>query len=592
MQQEDGYKIRELPDDDEIRVVHKQGHLLKSRTNSVPRMEILMSKINNDGTLSSITEAFRIAIPQLHWAKIGSIWKGRELIEGETWENWYPFDHMKNIAFTINLDAGTTVENYAYNAASYENGLKESPFAEHSTTLTVFKLPNNIKLLIPSMELFVNTYTPRHSDILNALLSMPLEKVMKRYIDVNNIECSDSTVKVPVKRKHKRETGIFLGSIACDHFAKSSVSKVWTSIEANSYRRSEGGWVSCPVIQPYLKRFDLKVSGFWLDKERYKLDKHFYVQRIEYFKPYIDKRLALETPVYVTEDKPEESENGVAQTPPKPDETPIDENLEVTSETDPGPNAGKKRVAPGVEIDTSAADITYEDTEITIDQPKPRPSGDVTENPDSLSSGNYSGASESKKTAKIEYELSKEELDTLSMEHSSSLSKYVEYLAHLAKQDFVAEVLFLDRFSNEHRQTVYNLFNADKIEIEGSKSFWVSMAKTDDEDKKFIPRKVLIAKIIFTDKDVEPLFMLEVERKGTEAFYGLLFLCEEHLDSETIDDLMLLIAKNKGHFSGVYWDEKKFPCADYIRYNHPPETDSLTIKLDKYFHKHAKGTLF
>ena len=576
------FRCSDFPNDGIVRVIFAHGPLIRNQMASVPRVEIHTRRLVDDKTLGE-EEIFRVGAPDLVKIKIGTIWKGCEHVDGDIWRGWKEMpriqSYIENIPMSFDLrrhPPETYVLHKNTSTKKLEWLLHDYPVPAHirHSTMTKLVLKNRKVVMIPSMELLTSTYTPRHARITNDLLSMNHEELMKKWIDDH--ECFKNSVKLKTESNHYDETLFFLSSLACREKVRSSVSKIYSSVQASRIQREDGSLVSYPVVHPYDPvRFDVVVSGVWFNTEEDSDKEIFFVQRIEKFIP----RAVFEV---IHESESEESSGLQDELPPasiprvNKDEIPND--LSATSESDPGSNAGRKHIRSSISVDTSNIRVKKKVVK-KITEAKKRTHPPQKTRPSLLSSGHLDGSMGSQNVGQVHYigkdeksdfDVSSEEKPTI---NPLGLEDIVRALEFLEKKKEVHSNMYIDSGATEHFQTTFCAYDPSYIEIDGERSFWVSRTRKSDPEKTFKPRRLLIAKISFTDY-YDPLYLLEIERKSeSESFWGVLFASEgQALGKTDVNEIMKTVARNKGRFisrkSKGAGSPTELPVKEVAKYKH------------------------
>ncbi|WP_457598459.1 hypothetical protein, partial [Hydrogenimonas sp.] len=256
MVEKEVFRCADFPDDEIARVVFAHGPLLWNRAASIPRVEIHTRRVVDDKTLGE-KSVFKVGAPDLVKIKIGTIWKGREHVDGDIWRGWKKMpgihSYMENIPMSFDLRKHPPQTYVFYKNMStnkYEWLLHDYPVPAHirHSTMTRLISKNGKVVMVPSMELLASTYTPRHARITNDLLGVSHEELLAKWVDEH--ECFGNLVKLKTESNHYDETLCFLSSLACSKSVKSSVSKIYSSVQVSRVQRNDGSLVSYPVVHP------------------------------------------------------------------------------------------------------------------------------------------------------------------------------------------------------------------------------------------------------------------------------------------------------------------------------------------------------
>jgi len=570
-------QIKDFPNDNILRVIYGYGPLIKNSISSVPLVEIYSKKLINN-KLSKDTEEFKVGLTELNVVRIGSIWQG-QIKKEEYWTDFPNYKYSDKLSFSFDMEecSISTVVHLNKGTTSFFTDIDNLHDGEniHHSTLTLLQADNGIRVLIPSLELFSSTYTPRHARLKIDLVSNPIEAILEKY--VKSSACEDNKYIVELDSGHYYETIVFLANLSLNETVRKNVSKLWASLESGVKKNENGLIKSYPIVNPYpSSKFSFKASGLWFDKNT------FLVQRIDSFKTLNDYKIIVKRKVQEVFDVEQKNKNTKNST--GVNKTPVSEETPVSSEVDPGYSAGRKNIISEVEVDNSEVDIQYENEIIEVDdieKPKVQPS----ENAELASSGYLSGSDKSKKVAQVAY-IGYEELQ-YSKERVATLKLIEDILQSLIKDKIIKEVRYIDRAGEEYENIIYCLYEPSFLKKQRKKS-WVYASPTNRSKS----RRILIAKIFLTSSS-QVLYLLEIERRknSSESFYGIFFYLENNIDFETVNKIMKYIAKNRGHLSGKKRKEE-FPISKYWLLRHEKDKDIMKRKIEKALDLFEKNELF
>jgi hypothetical protein len=596
--------IQDFPNDNVKRVVWWYGAVYKngSALSKTPLIDIALREIINYES-NELGEAtiVKISLPLLDIVRLGTVWVGQHNT-GRKWDNYngtkteslkLEFDCSSPMVESINfLDSkpcSDTSKQKSYTIPAYKYNLwsidKDSRYTFFNSKITKLLSVNNITVLIPALELLTSTYAPKGQDIRRELFSHSIDEVLALHIDLEQSTGDvDGIYNITLKRDRHDTNIAFLAYLLCNHVSRSRASKIWSCLTTK--RPNPNGVIyddHYPEILPYHPgKLKLECDGIRLNENI------FLVFRInKYSMP--DNHL-----IYSTIKEKGRSRGNA----PKgddlyvPSEHTVTADLPVTSEFDPGNNAGTAYITSEVKSDPDQSIIrqsvpeTDFENNANIHALKP-------EIPAQLSSGEVSSSIDSKNTAKLKQSEieNKQSNERQHVDQSQIIREVHNALVDLINSSGskIQSIKYIDETANLFDNFSLAIF---PTEFFGKKGIgkWPAITYKQYKDDlgrkryKITPRHLIIAKI--TLKNTTSAYLLEIERKTlNEGFCGLIFNPnQQELTTSWLKNFLKEIAINKGAFRKR--DEGKsieipLPVHSYYIYDHSLIKGSIVPKIKK-----------
>jgi len=548
--------IDKFPNDSIKRVIWAHGAIYQNRSNatSLPLVDILIRKINNDNSLNKNAEVIKIAVPQLDIARLGTIWEGQKRTVN-LWNNYqkkyqinkkFTFDFELNPAKSINFfEEYADIHKKAYPLGYIEN--KVDFYRCMNSTYTKLFTKDGKTILVPSMELFTSIFTPEEQQIRNMLIMNPMNDILDKY--VNYFEVEDSEYHTSFKHRKSRSNLIFLSYLALNKTSRISVNKLRASILLE--RRDKNiGYIyndKYPEVLPYHpKKLSIISDGIWIDKNT------FLVLRINKYSLPVEYAIRASIPNEESSGKKYDGDNTIKKRSQK-NELEDGANIPIIDNENPHIDAGVYRVHSQVGyIEDDALDFKCElDTKIYDPNAKVSSLNDEEQQIEALSSGDANSQTSSEGVASIEVEeISPEDTEEI-IKNSLDIKDTIDALNELIEDETskLTRVEYLNKNAILHEDPVMCSFIGVKDKYYTS---WMYLEKKliakAIVQEKSRPRGCMIAKLTLNNDKVA--YLLEIEKKySDESFSGLLFnTMDRNLNSKIIKGLLAAILENKGKY--------------------------------------------
>lgn len=587
--------IDDFPDDDIERVIWWYGaaFINLSHTSTIPLVEVALRPIISNDTLGE-SIVVKIGLPQLNNVRIGSIWKGRFCTrknrhgyKKECFEFEFETSAIESINFkTRKPDSPSEkphyfIPPYKYDLHSIPNE-NDYPYHFGNSKITKLISKNNVTVLIPALELFTSTYTPRNQEIRSDLFLLPVPDVLSRHINLEKSHAeTDGKYTIFPKTGLHKSNSVFLAYLQCNPVTKERVHKLWTSLSVE--KRAPTGEKHkdrYPIVLPYHPNsLKFNADGIWLNKDT------FLVFRINKFSLPAEYEINLISEENCDHTSFNENRDEIYVPP----QHAVAANLPITHQIDPETNAGVAYIKS--EVDFFDEGPVINTTTITSDSENNAIRNFLTPNTAThLSSGQESSLIDSQNVAKLKQsELEKEQSDREHVDQTQVIDLVRDALAELVEigNSSIQSIKYLDE--NTEQYSDFKLASFPEA-LYRKNATWPGNYKFMNKDGKkklqFMPRKFLLAKI--TLKNATSAYLLEIDRKSSESgFYGLIFnVPASSLSKIQLYGLLETISKNKGTFrkrdSGALIDIK-LPVSIYHIYDHRSFTEQPLIvkKMDE-----------
>jgi hypothetical protein len=571
--------IEDFPDDDIERVIWWYGaaFINPSHTSTIPLVEVALRPIiSNDALGEAIV--VKVGLPQLNNVRIGSIWKGQSYT-GRKWPGYekkcFEFEFETSTIESINFKAKKTsslpgkphyfIPPYKYDLNSIPNE-KGYPYHFENSKITKLISTNNVAVLIPALELFTSTYTPRNQEIRSDLFLLPVPDVLSRHINVgkSHIETYGKYTIFPKKRLHKSNS-VFLAYLHCNPVTKERVHNLWTSLSVEKKTLTGERYKDrYPIVLPYHPNsFKFNADGIWIDKDT------FLVFRIN--KSSLPPEYEINLVSEENNDQTSYNENGdeIHVSP----QHKVAANLPITHNIDPEKNAGVAYIKS--EVDFFDEGPVINTTTITSDSENNAIRNFLTPNTAThLSSGQESNSIDSQNVAKLK----QSELENKFKNEQSAKEQIDQTQIIDLVRDALTELIKIEDSSIQSIK--YLNENTDQCADFKLASFPKSLFRKNATWPG--KREFLLAQI--TLENATSAFLLEIDRKSSESgFCGLIFnIPTSSLSKDQLYTLLEKISENKGIFrkrGGGTLVDIKLPVSSYHIYDHRSFTElPLTVK--------------
>lgn len=597
--------IDAFPNDDVERVVWWYGaaFINTSHASSIPLVEVALRPITSNNELGSAI-VVKVGLPQLNNVRIGSIWRGRSHTEKKSsgYENFsFDFKFESSDIESINFRTkrpDSPLHKPHYFIPPYKYNLdcipKEKGYPYHFENSKITKLTstNNIIVLIPALELFTSTYTPKNQEIRSDLFLFPIPDVLSRHINFNKSHVDpDKKYTIFLKKELHTSNSVFLAYLKCNPITQQRVCKLWASLSIAKKESGNHYNDRYPIIHPYHPdSLKLNVDGIWLNSET------FLVFRINKFS------LPTEYKIHLVEERNcyHSKNNGNEDVIYVPQQHTVATNLPITHEIDPETNAGIAYIKSEVEYFKDAPVITKEIT--TSDLVNNAKIKFLTPNDAThLSSGQGSNSLDSKNIAKLKQsEIENSYLTKESIDQTQMIYLVHTALVELVKMDnsFIQSIKYLDENAEQYDDFTLasfpkNLFSKNATWPASSYELFVN--KEGKKQYNVVPRKFLLINV--TLKSAISLYLLDIDRNTPkDLFRGLIFnIPSSTLSSDQLYSLLKTISENKGTIrkrkNGKLIDIN-LPVSSHYIYNHRSIENSLAKKLAKVIKMAAKNVMY
>jgi len=531
--------IPELPIDDIEYIVKRHGLV---RKNPSPDASVYLVEVHLVSLDSTTSLTIEIILTHLYVLRLGSVWKNQKLVHEYYCEERNNFK-MRRTSLFLNNTNPPLIKLLTVNKTTGKKRIigVEGLSPEEDEVLSVFTVfvePDGTQVFIPSLEILLSTYVPNTHSILHDIMVLSIDDVVKKHV-------RDCTVKGEYNDEYdaKFKTNYFIGTkfflayLSCNENTRRSVSKIRSSLAKNEIMRGSIKYSFLEAYPYHPDEFNIKALGLYDVK-----NKRYWVHQIEEYGlpecchiPY-DKR---DKPKKKTEQRTQRRLNN---------EDVVQEDLDLTSKTDAGKNAGKKYIKSNVKVNVPWHKLY--DTELSPEEPASL-TGEVEAcDPIAAAATPLSGQEASKPIAAVEYK------------NDDGQKGYFKILLEII-DELKEEVYFL---TNEAIRVNGMTFCTlpKKKPFKGGYSNWALISK----DR---PRKLLFCEICLINKYV---YILDIERKKKDSYAGIMFNLTCRADKTLLKQIKDVISINQGRFSG---DErrKKFPVDNYKTFRHYSEKSKM-----------------
>lgn len=545
-------RIEAFPDDQQIRVIWWYGPVFKNHSNSsVPLVKILTKLLTPEGKLSEKVQIFKVTLPELDLIRIGTIWKGKKrlnrvwkylngYVEGQEFSFNFREHPPLSIHFSDKKPNSTYwhIPKFKYDLGNFPEH-SEHKFQFYNSTLTKLINTNGLTVLIPSLEFLTSAISPEHKQIRSGLLQYSLDDLTSRHLKRATVDANgDYMIELIEARLDANLT--LLSYLRLNQTSRARLSKLWTSMQRTAINKSTG----LAYEEKYPEILPFHPTEMTLQGDGIKIDENtFLILRINGFSLPTDHDIRLLSTLYKTNPK-ESNGNSGNSSYYNPDEV-EEEELDVTNNSTPHWQAGTAHIRSEVSIIGSRPSITEELEVKENTVPKVPKEGNKQEASD-LSSGEPDSREDSFGTAALK---------TSPLENTVQLSdnfkKIVDALHVLVEDEksSISSFFYISNDASERTSPAYCMIGKNQLPDEYTGK-WHTIEKIDDgsEKPKYRLRKFLLLKVILNDN--RSAYLLEIQRKSSESFFGLLFRVPiGAITSRTIIDLLGTIAKNRGVYT-------------------------------------------
>lgn len=279
------FSIPNFPNDKIKRVIYLYGCLKKntSEISSSPLIQVCLNEINeNDNSLLNNFVFAYVHLKQLSTAKLGSIWRGQNLIL----DNYNFYNSIVSRSFNFNFrfyspkvitydSINSHIQKKIFdNKFSLPNISSENFINDVSifkdVNYSFLKSLNEIDVIIPPYLILEKLFC-NNSSVKEKLLSQSIDQILNKYIEYLKINVSNFRA-IEVKRK-KSLSGLsnrnlqFLIELATNSYSRRIISIMQKSLEYTLiYQKNNQQFPRYPIIlPPHEKDLQLHVKGVWLD---------------------------------------------------------------------------------------------------------------------------------------------------------------------------------------------------------------------------------------------------------------------------------------------------------------------------------------
>jgi len=577
-------RIEALPNDDMQRVVWWYGPIFRndSLAKDIPIVMVLFKKIEN-GVISDKSEMYKLGLPYLDIARIGSIWVGRQKVVGNwTWygkeaisKEKFFFDFIEHeaqsITFLTKEGGYSIIPPFKYSLGKLSQVEKIYFFNSHMLKL---HSNNNKTVLIPSLEFMTSTWLPENHQLRDEIFTNNVDAFLHKNIKSYMVESDKYTIRIDSKKA--QSTVKFLAYLACNPKTKQSISKLWTSLEDCNVDSNGRPYPNRqPIVLPYHpKKLNFKAEGIWIKKET------FLVLRISKASLPVGHQIKVITPKI----DPEDTSSNVATNQNVITNT----EVEITHKYNPSRASGVVYIKTEIEIEP-CDDIIYEEEEQT--QPSASSYVENINEIKAISSGEMKNNLDSENIATTKIDTKNKQNDDPpeyrpmnNIEQHKVLREVEDSLENLKddKDLNIENIYYLSSDANPTLTPNYCYFPMDHPGLEKSKS-WLT--------KNNMNRKALLVKIVLQNK--KSAYLLEINRHSNhESFLGIVFqLPEGKIAKKDIVPLLVEIAKIKGTYSSNKNHKRsyvKLPVERVKFYNHNEIQKSMKKKIKHVVQNIAK----
>ncbi len=545
-------KIEALPDDQELRVIWWYGPVFKNNSNSsVPLVKILTKLLTPEGKLSEKVQIFKVTLPELDLIRIGTIWKGRKrlnrvwkYLNGYVEGHEFSFNFREHPPLSIHFNdkkPNSTywhIPKFKYDLGSFPEH-SEHKFQFYNSTLTKLISTNGLTVLIPSLEFLTSAISPEHKQIRSGLLQYSLDELTSRHLKRASIDTNgDYLIELIEGRLDANLT--LLAYLRLNQTSRARLSKLWTSMQRTAINKSSG----LAYEEKYPEVLPFHPTEMTLQGDGIKIDENtFLILRINGFSLPTDHDIRLLSTLYKPKPKESNSSSGNSSYY-NPDEV-EEEELDVTNNSAPHWHAGIAHIRSEVSVIGYRPSIT-EQLELKENNVPRIPQEGNKQVPLNLSSDEPDNREDSSGTVALK---------ASSLEHTVQLSdnfkKIADALHILAKDEksSVSDFFYIANDASERTSPAYCMIGKTDLPDDYTGK-WHTVEKIDNgiEKPKYRLRKFLLLKVVLNDN--RSAYLLEIQRKGSESFFGLLFCVRTGaITSKIIIDLLGTIAKSKGVYT-------------------------------------------
>ncbi len=335
-------KILNLPRDDFYYLVIKYGAAVMLNTSSkIPNIQVILRKVNFDNKSfiqNSNDLIVYIPLPELDELRIGSVWKKQQKVLNN-WQNYNNFQYMEKLPFNFNFllkspetitfneridNLGTTLKDI-YKLNIQKSELNQMAYL-NKTIYTKLIDDRGVTVLIPSIELFVSSYTPEHKIIKQRLLQFNIDEAISEFINDKYTKIVEEEYQIGLHKKMEDSNIKFLAYAKFNKISRKRISYLSSSLEF------EEGDIICkckvryPKVLPYHPiHLFISCDGLWLNQNI------FLVQRISTISIPSDIKVKaiIENKVYKIEKEIDNLEKEINERTFKDNEKGIEENKDL-----------------------------------------------------------------------------------------------------------------------------------------------------------------------------------------------------------------------------------------------------------------------
>ena len=615
-------QFNNLPDNDNNYLVLNYCAAVKLKNESlIPNIQVILRKVNIDNLTvikNSPDIVVYLPIPELDDVRIGSVWKRRQKVL-DKWKNFDTLEYMEDVNFNFDFtlhnprivkfneeidSLGDSLSNiYKINFEKSEE--KNIPFF-NKTNYTKLISDDGITVLIPSIELFVSTYTPQHKIIKQRLLQFNLDDAINEFINLDNSKVENQEYHIGLYKKLEDSNIKFLAYAKFNNISRNRISYLSSSLESNSGNTISGYQVRYPIVLPYHPiHLFISSDGLWFN------EKTFLIQRIYIINipSDITVKAIVEGKIYNVEEKfykPEKKESKPkiieSEEENQDHENGITNLLEVTNITGMDSNKQPRRMEslhriktqvktiddnkPKIEILNKEEEKTelIEDSEaednkpidIQNDQETPKINKENIENVENVDGSDAEKLPSGDNSKQIKYLPSHRDIET-----NFLFNQIIEILNNFKIEQFIVEYKFLDKNFREliklEETTFYETLLNNGFDKKDLENNWYKLKKRENGELKELGyREYFLIEIKLIDKYC---YLLEIGKKESESSYlGAIFrdLSFNKLSNEELTKVLKKIVENEGNYS------KKDPSITDVK---KLKAVDLGVKYEKYSHK-------
>ncbi|EPK9979851.1 hypothetical protein P5764_002991, partial [Acinetobacter baumannii] len=374
--------IDSFPDDDIERVVYLYS-CLKLNTSSESDnvlIEVLLIEldISNPNRLKVSKNSYNkhdVTFRDLDTVQIGSIWKGRTLIEGKK----FNFNHCLR---TVDFDFDFSITNpkiirfddkipdseeyYLYNEKIFipkNEHNSNVPFKFYPFLMSkycILKSNNNIEVLINCIHALHAFYIPARKDIRGHIINenYSISHIVNLFLEKYEIQHSEDGDKLVVVMKKNivktigKEAITLLANLALNKKTQEKVQNIRNSL--NDIRLDKNGKpypTRFPsVIPPHSTKMSITAEGIWLED-----GKRFLITNIPRVTPIVDYPIVAYAPMTETKEKVETTDDEKIHRQGRSKKN--RNNTRISTQKDPSHNRGENKKQTNIYVDFSDFDI-------------------------------------------------------------------------------------------------------------------------------------------------------------------------------------------------------------------------------------------